>query len=181
MNKKISLALLFIVFILSACQVNAETPTPQAEPESDAFELYLVANSQISGADLARYELDELKLAEDPLIATKDIVDYHWETQTINLSEDAYKKLMAAFSGGMPMSGLPFVITAHDERIYAGAFWSQASSLTFDGVVIWQPFDPAGAPLFITLGYPTQDFFTGEDPRYDERLKQALEDADLLR
>jgi len=78
------------------------------------------------------------------------------------------------------MSGVPFVIMAHEERIYAGAFWSPASSLSFDGVIIMQPFDPSGQPLLISLGYPSNDFFTGEDPRDDPRLRSALEGSDLL-
>ncbi len=85
----------------------------------------------------------------------------------LNLTEEAYLKVVVSFSQGLPLDGLPFVIVSNNQRIYAGAFMSLASSLIFDGVVIQQPFDPAIQPLFITLGYPTAEFFTGEDPRVD--------------
>jgi len=78
------------------------------------------------------------------------------------------------------MSGVPFVIVSHGQRIYAGAFWSPASSLSFDGVVILQPADPTAGTLFIVLGYPGGDFFTGEDPRDDPRLREALDIAGVL-
>ena len=99
----------------------------------------------------------------------------------MNLKEDAYLRLLALFMGGMPSSGVPFVMKAYEQPIYAGAFWTPLSSLSFDGVVILQPLDPAGQTLYIELGYPGPDFFTSEDPRGNPRLLQALEDAGLIR
>ena len=178
MIKKISIMVILLVLFLSACQTeNTQTPAAQGE----AFELFLVTDPQISGADIQNYDLNELPLAEEPLIATENIEKYDWETHTIYLTDDAYQKILSVFSGSMRMSGVPFVIVSTGERIYAGAFWSLASSLSFDGVVILQPFDPAGMPLFINLGYPSPDFFTGEDPRANPRLLQALEDAEVIR
>jgi hypothetical protein len=177
MIKKTLIIISLFVILLTACQAE---PTQAPAQNGEAFELYLVADVQIAGPDLKNYELAELPLAEDPILTTDDIDNYIWNVHAINLTQDAYKKILTVFSGGIPMSGLPFVILANGERIYAGAFWSHASSLSFDGVVIMQPFDPSGQPLLISLGYPTDEFFTGEDPRDDPRLRQALEGADLL-
>lgn len=80
----------------------------------------------------------------------------------------------------LPMNGVPFVVLSYDERIYAGAFWSPASSLSFDGVtIIGQP-DHANEPLTITLGYPTRYFYTCWDTRSDGRLMQALTNLGLM-
>jgi hypothetical protein len=177
MIKNTLLATSLIVILLTACQAS---PTEAPAQEGEAFELYLVADEQMAGPDINNYELSELPLAEEPIISTEDIDNYLWDVHAINLKPEPYKQLLAAFSGGMPMSGVPFVILAHEARIYAGAFWSPASSLNFDGVVIMQPFDPSGQPLLISLGYPADDFFTGEDPRDDPRLRSALEGAGLL-
>ena len=177
MHKKSLIILSLFVIFLTACQA---APTEAPPQEGEAFELYLVADQQMAGADLNNYDLAELPLAEEPIISTEDIENYLWETHAINLTSEAYKRILAIFSGGMPLSGLPFVILTHNERVYAGAFWSQASSLSFDGVVILQPFDPTNQPLQISLGYPTEEAFTGEDPRNNSQLKDALEGADLL-
>mgnify|MGYP001440675927 CR=1 FL=1 len=177
MHKKSLIILSLFVIFLTACQA---APTEAPPHEGEAFELYLVADQQMAGADLNNYDLAELPLAEEPIISTEDIENYLWETHAINLTSEAYKRILAIFSGGMPLSGLPFVILTHNERVYAGAFWSQASSLSFDGVVILQPFDPTNQPLQISLGYPTEEAFTGEDPRNNSQLKDALEGADLL-
>lgn len=178
MIRKLSLLFALSLFVLSACQPQT-TPEP-TEMEGEAFELYLVAEAQMAGADLQNYELEELPLAEEPILTTEDIAQYDWESHTLDLTTPAYNQLLAIFSRGMPMSGVPFVIVSHGQRIYAGAFWSPASSLSFDGVVILQPADPTAGTLFINLGYPGQDFFTGEDPRDDPRLREALDNAGVL-
>ncbi len=179
MLKKIFLAAILLVLTLSACG----SPFDDNEPMlgGEPFELYLVADPQITGTQLQNYDLDELPLAEDPLIATDELVNYVWEFHAFDLTQDAYQKLIIAFSRGLPASGLPFVIVAYGERIFAGAFWSPISSVSYDGVTIIQPFDPSSQPLLITLGYPDASYFEGEDPRNDPRLESALDDAGVLR
>jgi hypothetical protein len=180
MMKNILITVILIVIVLSACQ----SPVAEEEPaplEGEPFAIYLVGDAQITGPDLKNYDLDKIPLNAVPIFITEDLVSYDWERHGINLTEDAYLKLMLLFMSGMPSSGVPFVVKAYEQPIYAGAFWTPLSSLSFDGVVILQPLDPAGQTLYIELGYPGSDFFTGEDPRANPRLQQALEDAGLIR
>ena len=79
------------------------------------------------------------------------------------------------------VDGIPFVVCVGEQPIYAGAFWTPLSSLSFDGVVIMQPFDTDGTTIRIVLGYPGQDAFTGSDPRADDRVMKALEAAGKLK
>ncbi len=178
MRRKIFLGSVLILLVLSACQTAPaeESVMRGGEP----FELYLVAEEGMRGADLAVRPLEDLSLAAEPLITTEDLTAYNWEQHTFDLTEEAYQRLMAVFSLGMPLDGLPFVVSAYEERIYAGAFWTPLSSLTFDGVVILTPFDPAAGTFFIFTGYPRADQFTGQDPRGDKRLMHALADAGLI-
>lgn len=178
MDKKIYFLVILLTFALGACG-QAEDKEPFVL-EGEAFELYLISDQNITGGNLHDYELDDLPINEKPFLSTKDIVSYMWTDHAINLTEEAYLKVVVNFSRGLPINGAPFVIVSNNERIYTGAFWSLASSAIFDGVVVLQPFDPAIQPLFITLGYPTDDFFTGEDPRGDTRLRQALQAAELI-
>ena len=179
MMKKIYLALILVLFILSACQAPVEEePAPL---EGEPFAIYLVGDGQITGPDLKNYDLDKIPLNVEPILTTDELVSYDWERHGLNLTEGAYLKLMTIFMSGMPSSGVPFVLKAYEQPVYAGAFWTPLSSLSFDGVVILQPLDPAGQTLYIELGYPGPDFFTGEDPRANPRLQQALEDAGVMR
>ena len=179
MLKKGFLVLILLLIALSACQAPAEE---EGRPlEGEPFAIYLISDPQITSPDLKNYDLDELPLAAEPLLVTDELIGYNWELHTFDLTQEAYFKLITIFSGGLPMSGLPFAVVAYEEPIYAGAFWALFSSLSFDGVVILQPTDPAGQTMQIALGYPGAEFFTGEDPRGNPRLQQALEDAGLIR
>ncbi len=181
--KKLVLVLAALGVILAACTPKqTETPTPTTQSSSgEAFELYLVADEQMSGADVYNQDINDLPLADAPLITTADIASYDQSFHAINLTDEAYQRILTVFSVGIPMSGVPFVIVSNGERIYAGAFWSMASSLSFDGIAIIEPMDPVNSPLYITTGYPGPDFYTGQDPRDDARLIQALDDAGLLK
>jgi len=181
MIKKIYLILISILFVLAACQAPVVEEEVEAPLEGEPFALYLLGDSQITGPDIKNYDLDQLPLAAIPIITTDNLDSYDWDNHGMNLSPLAYQQLLAIFSGGIPSSGVPFVILAYEQPVYAGAFWTLLSSLSFDGVIILQPSDPAGQSLYITLGYPGTGNFTGEDPRDNPRLQQALEDAGKLR
>jgi hypothetical protein len=171
------------IILLGLIMVGCKSQTAgmgTASIDGEAFELYLLADEQMTGADLKNYDLAELTLANKPLISTDDITSYKWENHYINVTQEAYANVITAFSNGIPMDGVPFVIVSGGDRIYAGSFWTPLSSLSFDGVVILQPMDPTNAPLIIMLGYPGAGNFTGEDPRDNSKLKQALQDVGVL-
>lgn len=178
MLKKILIIFVFVVIFLSACE--PQTQEMDDSRKGEAFELYLLADEWLLGGDLREYELKDLTLAEGPLISTEDILEYAWKDHRITLREDPYQKIMEEFYGDIPLAGRPFVILSYDESIYAGAFWSMLSSMSFDGVTIIDPMYSDEHQIHITLGYPTEAFFSGEDPRFDPRIKQALEEAGLL-
>lgn len=58
--------------------------------------------------------------------------------------------------------------------------WTLTSSLSFDGVVIMDPAFSSNFSLSFALGYPTEEVFIGEDPRGDQRIREALKKAGLL-
>ncbi len=180
MKRIIFTAMILIGLFLAGCQPQAAEMETSSPGEEEIFAIYLVADEQMTGADLKNYDIEELPLADEPIITTEDIASYNWENHYFHMTQEAYGNLMAIFSRGMPMSGVPFVVMSEGERLYAGSFWSPLSSLSFDGVVILQPMDPSNAPLSVILGYPTSDFFIGQDPRGNPQLEQALEDAGLL-
>jgi hypothetical protein len=180
MKSKWIIGLVLMGFLLSACQSQTEKIENTISAEGEPFEIYLIDDEELSGKDLADYKLDELPLVNTPLITTEDIDSYNWEYNMLNLKEETYADLLALFSGGIPMEGVPLVVVSKGERMYAAAFWSLLSSLSFDGVAVLMPMDPTNAPLIFALGYPDETFFTGEDPRHDPKIKNALDEAGLL-
>jgi hypothetical protein len=162
-------ALGILATLLSGCNPADSTPGDYA--------IYLVkSDSAAPGSDLARIDL-----ASTPFLSQADILSYTWETHEIELTESARQRVAQL---AVPVTtGIPFVVCVGSERIYPGAFWVSYSSMSYDGIVIDTLPAMAGSPVIqIQLGYPAApEFFTGDDPRPDPRIQQALQEAGRLR
>src|SRR5690606_17833312 len=109
------------------------------------------------------------------------IISYDPSDHTIELTRKAYNRIQRIFPLPVKVDGIPFVVCAGDERIYTGAFWTPLSSLSYDGVIIMQPLDPADTTIRIALGYPAPEVFTWNDSRGDPRIVHVLEKDEKLR
>jgi hypothetical protein len=171
MKQKVLLWIVFVVLV--ACR---PVPAP------GWFALYLLSQ-EVPAVSMPA--LAELPLQKQPLFTSGDIVAYHWDTHEIELTLAAYRRIQAVFPTPVKVSGIPFVVCVGDQRIYAGAFWTPISSLSYDGVVIMQPFGELAAgqaPMIqVTRGYPSSDFSSGPDPRSDIRIKTTLQAAGKLK
>ena len=142
--------------------------------QDDKFAIYLLAQD-IPAAKLSQLDINQMVLQNDPIISNDDIVSYDGGDHTIELTRRAYNRIQQIFSVPLRVNGLPFIVCVGKERIYAGAFWTPVSSLSYDGVVIMQPFDTTKTAIQISLGYPVSGVFTGNDPRADPRIFKSLE------
>jgi hypothetical protein len=148
--------------------------------EVRGFSIYLLAD-EVPATELSFVDLNDLELQEEPILSGDDIIAYSRETHEIELTAEGYERIQQLFTLPGQVGGIPFVVCVGGERVYAGAFWTPASSVSFDGVVIWEPFDPDERVIRIELGYPTPESFTGEDPRSDPRVLQSLEAVGKLK
>jgi hypothetical protein len=137
------------------------------------FSIYLLAQH---AADHQVSTLDILDFEQEPILSIHDIIAYTWETHTIELTASGYERVVEL---EVPIDGTIFVVCLGREPIYTGAFWPMYSSLSFNGVAIKLPLTDDHT-MQLTLGYPSQSFFKGEDPRFDRRILQSLERAGKL-
>lgn len=156
---------LCLLLVLSACQ-----PAPE-------FTITLLSQP-LTAAQAQKLSLAELPLQKTPLIASADLLGYNRQTHEMELTAEAFARLRAL---KVPVSGLPFVVSVGAERIYQGAVWTLVSSLSYDGIILLQPFYTEGTLVRIEPGYPGADFYKGTDPRSDPRIFQALTAAGKLR
>jgi len=169
MLKKLSLLLIiFYALTSSACQPSKE----------DGFAIYLLAQ-KIPATELTQIDINQLILETKPIISKDDIISYDKTDHIIELTQTAYTRIQQIFP--IPVNGIPFVVCTGNERIYTGAFWIPISSISYDGVVIMQPFNAIDTSIQITLGYPGPEFFTGNDPRADSRIMKALKEDGKLK
>ena len=164
--------LLFAISI-SGCGLQAAEQEPSAAPAGE-FAIYLPA-TDLTMDDLV--DISHIELAEIPVLSSADIQAYNAATHVIELEAS-----MAELLDALELPGRAFVVAIDRTPIYAGAFMTGCFSRTYDGVVIlWPPWDRADNTITIQLGYPGEDCFSGEDPRSDPRILEALRQAGKLR
>lgn len=131
-------------------------------------------------------KLDIRDGAGDVLIAAEQIRSYDLATHTLTLLPEVRGPLCTQlYRSRRLVSGVPFAVAIDGKTSYGGNFTTSASSRSFDTPII--VIDPVSLDpnlhedqLQIQLGYPTVEFFQGEDQRSDERIRTALATAGKL-
>jgi hypothetical protein len=143
--------------------------------KGEGFAIYL------TGEDIPPAQMEALshvEIADQPVISVKDIITYNAQTHEIKLIASAYERICNL---EVPMEGKSFLVCVDKAPIYWGAFWAPISSMSFDGVTIWKPFGSQETTVIaLELGYPSESFYGGEDPRNNEEVMESLEQAGKL-
>lgn len=164
------------VFLLLCVLVSAVIPVSSCAPSSgEGFAIYLTRDD-ISPAQMEA--LSHVELADQPIIAQGDIISYNRQTCELKLAMSAFERISQL---QVPTTGMSFMVCVDQSPVYWGAFWTPFSSQSFDGVTIWHRLT-VEEPYIITfeLGYPTSDFYGGEDPRNKPVIIDAFKKAGLL-
>jgi hypothetical protein len=146
-----------------------------AAAKGDGFGIYLT-KQDIPPSQMEA--LSHVDPADQPVISSVDVITYNTQTHEIRLTDQAFERICEL---EVPVEGRAFMICVDKQSIYWGAFWTPISSISFDGVTIWQP-GSSQHPAIITLelGYPSPSFYGGEDPRASPEILRTLEQAGKL-
>lgn len=173
---KTTLIVALIVVWLSTLPVFNACSSPETAQPPEGFAIYLTRND----IPVSQMEaLSHVDLADEPLISISDIISYNIETHEIELTPEAYERVMGL---QVPTSGKSFMVCVDKQPIYWGAFWTPVSSQYFTGVTIWIPlFSQQENTIKLELGYPSASFFQGDDPRSNCDIMKSLEQAGKLK
>ncbi|MEM2110718.1 MAG: hypothetical protein QXX08_02445 [Candidatus Bathyarchaeia archaeon] len=112
-----------------------------------------------------------LSESNELVTSEEDIVSYNKTSHEIKLTAEGVEKIKAL---KVPVTGSPFVIKIDSKEIYAGSFWTSISSLSYSGIVI-DTSKIQEDTIKIEKGYPSLDFFKGEDPRNNFEIFNYLQ------
>ncbi|HTY81214.1 MAG TPA: hypothetical protein VMB24_00365 [Dehalococcoidales bacterium] len=122
--------------------------------------------------------LSHYDISEKPVISQRDIVTYNEQTHELKLTPSSFERIASL---DVPVQGRSFVVCVGKKPVYWGAFWNPVSSISFNGVTIWKPYtDQDPAIVKLELGYPSPDFYSGNDPRNSPEILKNLEHAGKL-
>jgi hypothetical protein len=146
-----------------------------ATTKGEGFAIYLT-RKDIPPAKMEA--LSHVELSDQPIVSVEDIITYNAQTHEMKLTPSAFERI---FELDVPVEGRSFMVCINKEPIYWGAFWTPISSISFDGVTIWKPYNTQEQKIIVLeLGYPSSSFYGGEDPRNNTKVLDSLEKADKL-
>ena len=150
-----------VVIVLVAALSTIVMSTSCSQPNHEGFAIYSIKDN-ISPDKIP--DLNQITIADKPIIGLDDIVSYNHTNHAITLTKNAF---MCIINPNLPVWGNTFVVCVDRKPIYLGAVLTMASSVIYDGVMIIAPFPVSqeASPITIGLGYPSSDYFKGEDPR----------------
>jgi hypothetical protein len=116
-----------------------------------------------------------------PILRDEQIVSYQWASHSITLRPGTTWNVRVK-EGRSIVLGIPFAVVADGITCYRGVVTTSLSSFSQSvPVIIIRPIDGEEGVVRIELGYPSRGFFGGNDPRGDERVRQALRGLGKLR
>jgi hypothetical protein len=146
-----------------------------ATTKGEGFAIYLT-REDIPPAKMEA--LSHVEISDQPIVSVEDIITYNAQTHEMKLTPSAFERISEL---GVPVTGKSFMVCINKEPIYWGAFWTPISSISFDGVTIWKPYNTQEQKIIVLeLGYPSSSFYGGKDPRNNTKVLESLEKADKL-
>ena len=133
---------------------------------------FFLVEPSIKPSLLISVPLSKITFAKEPFFTSDDMIAYNNKNHTFMLRNKIYGKFRKL---DIPVFGRAFVVAVDRSPIYWGVFWSGFSSVSFEGVVIVQPFSETNEELKIQLGYPNENFFRGKDPRGNPEILEIIE------
>jgi hypothetical protein len=116
-----------------------------------------------------------------PILTDNQIANYEWRTHSIT-HRPGVRLDVKVKEGKSLVSGIPFTGVTDGVPCYRGVFTSSLSSIPQSLPVInLEPLTDTPGLVQIELGYPSPEFFKGEDPRWDKRVRETLQGIGKLR
>jgi hypothetical protein len=159
--------LLFILYLLFSCSDSTSN-----ENTKGVFSIYLLQDSTLTAANAYEIDLEDLILSETVFITANDLESYNWTSHSFVLNESKQVEFdhFILYSGST--SGIPFVVSVGEEKIYFGTFWWGYSS----------SMPPPCAVIYLTGPLPHRISLPdgAVDKRNDSRIYNSLKKAGVL-
>ena len=182
LRKKFSLSWFLLIFILAGCNHNSNNSNEiagssmKSNKVSNHFAIVLVKRVQTGNA--INSKIEDLQLETQPVLTDKDLMFYNWKEHELELRQDFDLNASLDY---VPLSGLPFVVIANDERVYLGAFWSPlSSSLSSIPSITVLPMSSQNT-MKIMAGYPDKTINSQSDPRSNQLIYDALKSVGKIK
>ena len=168
--KFLMLLFLLVLFLFeTSCHKNSSTLSPDGDNGLCIYTTDVNAHPEYLYHE---FDVSDLQIKGDPLISYSDILAYDLDSHVLTLTMPR-----DSLAVEKKVQGVPFIVTLDGRKMYGGWFWTVLSSAVCNGVVIVldDPGDHLQAnQIRIRLGYPSEKFFKGKDPRNNQQIINRL-------
>ena len=158
---------IILLYLLTACEQSTSIETSE-----DIFAIYLLKDSTITAKKAFSYSVDSLTLTPSSFLTVNGFKSYAWNSHSFELKGTAWSKFESFLLSKRCTSGVPFVVTVGNNRIYLGTFWWGFSS----------NLPPACAVINASGPLPHKIYLAGDavDKRSDSRIYYSLKKSGIL-
>jgi hypothetical protein len=144
----------------------------------EGLNFFLLKDSTITTNEIMNVNLNELTLAEKPILSYKDLVNYNWSNHSFEIGSTKANEIKNYCLNNISVRGIPFIVTVDKERIYLGSFWASYSSLAPVFPHIEATYIPNQTPTILIIGRSWNEM--EQDSRNDQRIYNSLKKFGLL-
>jgi hypothetical protein len=170
-----SVIILFFVGCDRILDTSSNSDNKSNQVKGKGLYIYPIKVEYKSDLSYQHFNIENTPIVESPIISYNDIISYDTTSHILKLiySRDSLKSKI----GRIGVYGKSFIVTLDSVKIYGGWFWTPISSIPCHWVVI-EPdclFDSLKTnEIRIKLGYPTENYFKGVDPRNNRKIINRL-------
>jgi len=162
------IVLISISLILLSCTHS----TSDDRGSQEAFGIHLLQDSTITARDAFSQPIDSLTLTTSAFLSVNDLTSYTWSTHAFELTDESRTRYERFLASHGRTSGVPFVVTVGNDRIYVGTFWWAYSSSMPPACAVIEAIAP--------LPYRIQLANGAIDKRSDPRIYLSLKTSGVL-
>lgn len=162
---------LFIVSI-SLFLFSCNHSTSDDKSAGGIFAIYLLQDSTITAGDAFSQSINSLKLSTSAFLTINDLKSYTQSTHAFELTDQAQTMFDHFQFAHGKTSGVPFVVTVGNDRIYLGTFWWIYSSSMPPPCAVIEVIGPPPYRIQLANG--------AIDKRSDSRIYNSLKKSCVL-
>ncbi len=163
-----NIVLMSTSLILLSC--THSTSNDQASQET--FGIYLLKDSTITAGGAFLQPIDSLTLTTSAFLSLNDLTSYVWSTHAFELTDESRTTYERFLISHRRTSGVPFVVTVGNDRIYVGTFWWAYSSSMPPACAVIEAVAPLPYRIRLADG--------AIDRRNDSRIYSSLKSSGVL-
>ena len=146
--------------------------------DGEGLNFFLLKDSTLTTNEIMSLNLNDLTLAEKPILSYKDLIYYNWPDHSFEIGLAKASEIKSYCENNISVRGIPFVVTVDKERIYLGSFWVGYSSLAPVFPYLEATYFTNQTPTILTIKKSWRD--SEPDSRNDQRIYNSLKEYGLI-